>query len=172
MQSHTPTPSPGCPFAFSRLAPPIIPSALKPRARPRADSSLLYPGETRDARCLHARCLALTFTSRYPAAIPLISASPHLSGPWRAATLIRRPFVRGVSLETIMAGVGGKGKKKATGKAFSQGAEGIRGIYTLKDCTSRRVAGTLREKRWCTVPSLLPKRLWFSLRLRVSARQS
>lgn len=107
MQSHAPTPSPGYPFAFRGLAPPIIPSALTPRARPRADSSLVCRGKTRDARCL-----ALTVTSRYPADIPLISASPYLSGPRRAATLTRRAVVRGVSLGTIMPGDGRKGKEE------------------------------------------------------------
>jgi hypothetical protein len=45
-------------------------------------------------------------------ATPLISASPHLSGPLRAATVIRRTFIRGVSLGSIMSNPGGKAKKK------------------------------------------------------------
>jgi len=46
-------------------------------------------------------------------AIPHISASPDLSGPWRAATLIRRSFTRGVSPGTIMPDPGGRDKGKS-----------------------------------------------------------
>jgi len=55
----------------------------------------------------------LSLGPRTFAVIALISASPHLSGPRRAATLIRRTFVRGVSLGTIMpdAGRARKGKE-------------------------------------------------------------
>jgi hypothetical protein len=41
-----------------------------------------------------------------------ISASPHRSGPRRAATLIYRTFIRGVSLGTIMPHTGGARKSK------------------------------------------------------------
>jgi hypothetical protein len=50
-------------------------------------------------------------SSRNPVAIPHISASPHRSGPRRAATLICRTFVRG-SPGTIMPETGGRGKEK------------------------------------------------------------
>ena len=46
-------------------------------------------------------------------AIQFISPSPHQSGPRRAATLICRTFVRGVSLGTIMPNPGGENKEKA-----------------------------------------------------------
>ena len=45
-------------------------------------------------------------------AIPLISISPHLSGPYGAAALIRRTFVRGVSLGSIIGDAGGRSKEE------------------------------------------------------------
>jgi len=54
------------------------------------------------------------FDPLFPSPIALISASPHLSGLRRAATLIRRTFVRGVSLGGIMLDTRGRDKGKSS----------------------------------------------------------
>lgn len=63
---------------------------------------------------LRNRPIVLPLGSRYPLAIACISASPHLSGPHGAATLIRRTFIPDVSVGAIVPSACGAGKRKRT----------------------------------------------------------